>query len=92
MVMARSALIRRLPDTGRGASAPTLRTSTMTLMYVPAEYCAPVWCRSTHMRLVDAGLITTLRTITECLCPTPVYQLQVLTRSSNSGIRLLRLP
>ena len=51
-VMARTALIRRLAGTSWGASTPTLRTSTLALVYAPAEYCAPVWCRSAHTRLV----------------------------------------
>ena len=39
-VMARSALIRKLVGTGRGASPSTLRTSALALVYAPAEYCA----------------------------------------------------
>ena len=77
-VMARTALIRRLAGTSWGASTPTLRTSTLALVYAPAEYCAPVWCRSSHTRLVDVGLNASLRTITGCLRPTPVDQLPVL--------------
>ena len=76
--MARTALIRRLAGTNWGASTPTLRTSTFALVYAPAEYCAPVWCRSSHTRHVDVGLNASLRTITGCLRPTPVDQLPVL--------------
>ena len=47
-------------------------------MYAPAEYCAPVWCGSSHTRLVDIGLNASLRTITGCLHPTQVDQLPVL--------------
>ena len=47
-VVARAALIRRLSGTSWGASTPTLRTSTLALVYASAEYCAPVWCRSSH--------------------------------------------
>ena len=39
-VMARTALIRRLAGISWGASTPTLRTSTLALVYAPAEYCA----------------------------------------------------
>ena len=38
--MARTVLIRRLAGTRWGASTPTLRTSTLALVYAPAEYCA----------------------------------------------------
>ena len=79
-VMARTALIRRLVGTSWGASRPipTLRTSTLALVYASAECCAPVWCRSTHTRLVDVSLNAALRTITGCLRPTQVDQLPVL--------------
>ena len=76
-VMARTALIRRLAGTSWGASTPTLRTSTLALVYAPAEYCAPVWCISSHTHLVDVGLNASLRTITGCLRPTQVDQLSV---------------
>ena len=77
-VMARTALIRRLAGTSLGASTPTLRTSTIALVYAPAEYCAPVWCRSAHTRLVDVSLNAALRTITGCMRPTQVEQLPIL--------------
>ena len=77
-VVARSALIRRLAGTSWGASAPTLRTSTLALVYAPAEYCAPVWCRSAHTRLMDVSLNAAIRTITGCLRPTQIEQLPVL--------------
>ena len=54
-VMARTALIRRLAGTSWGASTPTLRTSTFALVYAPAEYCAPVWCRSAHNTSMQIG-------------------------------------
>ena len=77
-VMARTALIRRLAGTSWGDSTPTLRTSTLALVYAPAEYFAPVWCRSTHTRLVGVGLNASLRIITGCLRPSQVDQLPVL--------------
>ena len=86
-VMARSALIRRLAGTSWGASTPTLRTSTLALVYAPAEYCAPVWCRSAHTKLVDVSLNTALRTITGCLRPTQVEQLPVLAEIAPPALR-----
>jgi len=49
----RVALLRRLAGSGWGAGAITLRTATLALVHLIAEYCAPVWCRSAHTRLVD---------------------------------------
>ena len=86
-VMARTALIRRLAGTSWGASTPTLRTSTLVLVYAPAEYCAPVWCRSSHTHLVDVGLNASLRTITGCLRPTRVDQLPVLAEIAPPALR-----
>ena len=85
--MARTALIRRLAGTSWGASTPTLRTSTLALVYAPAEYCTPVWCRSSHTRLVDVSLNASLRTITGCLRPTPVDQLPVLAEIAPPALR-----
>ena len=47
----RVALLRRLVGSGWGAGAKTLRISVLSLVST-AEYCTPVWCRSTHTRLI----------------------------------------
>ena len=47
-------------------------------MYSTAEYCAPVWCRSAHTRLIDPVFNTALRIVTGCLLPTPTDYLTVL--------------
>ncbi|XP_076823231.1 uncharacterized protein LOC143469422 [Clavelina lepadiformis] len=47
---ARVALLRRLAGSGWGGGTKTLRTATLALIYSTAEYCAPVWCRSSHTR------------------------------------------
>ena len=52
----RVALMRRLAGSGWGAGAKTLRTAALSLVYSTAEYCAPVWCRSAHTRLIDSVL------------------------------------
>ncbi|KAJ3584779.1 hypothetical protein NHX12_015274 [Muraenolepis orangiensis] len=49
-VTARVSLIRRLAGTTWGASARTLRISTQALVFSAAEYCAPVWSRSPHVK------------------------------------------
>ena len=58
---ARVSLLKRLAGTGWGASAKTLRTAALSLVYSTAEYCAPVWCRSAHLRLIDSALNDALR-------------------------------
>ena len=55
---ARALLIRRLATTTLGAGASVLRTATLALVCSTAEYCAPVWCRSAHSRLIDPLLTT----------------------------------
>ena len=47
-------LLRRLVGSRWGAGAKTLRIATLSLVYSAAEYCAPVWCRSAHTRLIDS--------------------------------------
>ncbi|KAJ3612124.1 hypothetical protein NHX12_020401 [Muraenolepis orangiensis] len=71
-VTARVSLIRRLAGTTWGASARTLRISTQALVFSAAEYCAPVWSRSPHVKKVDPIINNALRIITGCLKPTPV--------------------
>ena len=74
----RVTLLRRLVGSGWGAGAKTLRIATLSLVYSTAEYCAPVWCRSAHTRLIDSVLNDALRIVTGCLRPTPTDHLPVL--------------
>ena len=74
----RVTLLRRLVGLGWGAGAKTLRITTLSLVYSTAEYCAPVWFRSAHTRLIDYVLNNALRIITGCLRPTPTDHLPVL--------------
>ena len=41
-------------------------------------YCAPVWCRSAHTRLIDPSINDALRIVTGCLRPTPADNLPIL--------------
>ena len=61
-----------------GAGAKTLRIATISLVHSTAEYCVPVWCRSTHTRLINSVLNNALRIVTGCLCLTPMNHLPVL--------------
>ena len=72
---------------GWGAGAKTLRIATLSLVYSTAEYCAPVWCRSAHTRLINSVLNDALRIVTGCLRPTLTDHLPVL-----SSIQPAELP
>ena len=74
----RNCLIRKLAGTSWGAPTTVLRTSALALCYSVADYCAPVWARSSHTHLVDTKLRDSMRTITGCLKSTPVQWLPVM--------------
>ena len=83
----RVTLLRRLVGSGWGAGAKTLRIATLSLVYSAAEYCAPVWCRSAHIRLIDNVLNDALRIVTGCLRPTPTDHLPVLSGIQPAELR-----
>ena len=59
----------------------------MSLVYSTAEYCAPVWCRSAHTRLIDSVLNDDLRIVIGCLRPTPTDHLPVLSGIQPAELR-----
>ena len=83
----RVTLLRRLVGLGWGAGAKTLRIATLSLVYSTAEYCAPVWCRSAHTRLINSVLNDALRIVTGCLRPTPMDHLPVLSGIQPAELR-----
>ena len=83
----RVTLLRRLVGSGWGAGAKTLRIATLSLICSTAEYCAPVWCRSAHIRFIDSVLNDALRIVTGCLRPTPTDHLPVLSGIQPAGER-----
>ena len=85
MVTSRVSLIRSFAGATWGASAQTLRISTQALVFSVAEYCAPVWSRSSHVKKVDVN--SSLLTIYGCLKPTKVFQLPVLAGIAPVGQR-----
>ena len=85
----RVTVLRRLVGSGWGAGAKTLRIATLSLVYSTAEYCAPVWCRSVHTRLIDSVLNDALRMVTGCLRPTPTDHLPVLSGIQPAELRRL---
>ena len=84
---ARVGLLRRLAGSSWGADAMTLRVATLALVHSAAEYCAPVWCRSAHTRLIDRPINDALRIVTGCLLPTPTDNLYVLAGILPSELR-----
>ena len=79
----RVTLLRRLVGSGWFAGAKTLRIATLSLVYSTAEYCAPVWCRSAHTRLIDSVLNDALRIVTGCLRPTPTDHAYLYSQASS---------
>ena len=57
------------------SDATVLRTDTPALVHSTAEYCAFVWCRSAHTRLMDKPVNNVLLIVTGCLGPTPTDNL-----------------
>ena len=83
----RVVLIRRLAGTTWGAATKTLRISTQALVYSAAEYCAPVWCRSSHTKGLVTALNSAMLTVSGCLRPTPVNQLPILSGIAPPALR-----
>ena len=81
--------MRQLVCSGWSAGAKTLSIATLSLVYSTAEYCAPVWCRSAHTRLIDNVLNDALRIVTWCLRPTPTDHLPIF--SDIHPVELCRL-
>jgi len=83
----RVAHLRQLAGSGWGAGATALRTATLSLVHSTAEYCAPVWCRSAHTRLINPAINDALRIVTGCLRPTPVDKLPILAGIQSAELR-----
>ena len=79
-------LLRRLAGSSWGADATVLRKATIALVHFTAEYCVPVWCRSSHTRFIDKSINNALSIVTECLHSTPTDNLFIL-----SGIQSTKL-
>ena len=61
-----------------GAIASTLRVSALALCYLVAQYCCPVWARSSYTNLIDTQLHSSICLISGCLQPTRLSWLPVL--------------
>ena len=71
-------LLKRLTGSSWGASAQTLRTAALALIYSTAEYCVPVWCRSAHTHFIDKTISDAVRIVTGCLRPMSAGNLHIL--------------
>ena len=58
----------------------------LALVNSTAEYCAPVWCRRTHTRLIDRTINNALRIVTGYLRPTPADNLPILAGIQPAGL------
>ena len=83
----RNCILKKLAGTTWGASQTLLRTSAIALCYSVAEYCSPVWMRSSHTKLVDVKLRESMRTITGCLKSTPTQWLPVMSAIAPPHLR-----
>ena len=77
-IQTRNNIIRKLCGTTWGASATTLLCSALGLVYSTAEYCAPVWINSPHVKRIDVKLNDTMRMISGTIRSTPIQWLPVL--------------
>ena len=76
-LQSRNNLLMKLAGFFWGANANILRSSALArACYSVAEYCCPVWQRSTHVSLVDAQLHSSMRLMA---WSTPLPWLPVLT-------------
>ena len=64
-----------------------LHLVSQALVFPAAEYCAPVWSRSPHAKKVDVEINSSLRTISGCLKPTPVFHHPVLAGIAPAGLK-----
>ena len=62
-------LLRRLVESGWAASAKTLRTSALSLVYLTAEYRIAVWYRNLHTRLIGSILNDTYALLLDACVP-----------------------
>ena len=86
-VSTRTNLLSKISSTKWGADAKTLKQTALALCYSTAEYCAPVWERSSHAKKVDSELNRACRLITGTLRATPLPALYRLGSIAPPDIR-----
>ena len=79
-------LVMRLVSSEWCANAKTLCTAALSLVYSTVEYCASVWCRSTHICFIDSVLNNVLRIVSGCQHPTPMDHIPILSGIQPAGL------
>ena len=82
-------LLRRLVGSGWVAGAKTLHKAVLSLVYSTDQYCAQVWCRGAHTRLIDSVPNDASHVVTGCLRPTPMDHLPILSGIQPAELRRL---
>ena len=80
-------MIVKLAGTSWAASASTLCTSALAPRYSVAEYCCPVWARSSYTDLIGSRLHSLMRLTSGCLQPTQLSWLPVLSNVAPTSLR-----
>ncbi|XP_039291190.1 uncharacterized protein LOC111047100 [Nilaparvata lugens] len=83
----RNNVVQKLCGTSWGASASTLRSTALSLVFSAAEYCAPVWLNSPHTHRIDAQLNNTMGMISGVIKSTPTEWLPVLSHIPPPNLR-----
>jgi hypothetical protein len=86
-VAARVNLVRKLTGRNWGASAGTLRTASLELVYSTAKYCALSWLNSVHTNKIDIQLNNTVRLISGTVKSTQLQWLPVLVNIAPPKLR-----
>ena len=86
-INSRNNIIQKLVGSGWGAPVDTLRTSSISLVYSTAEYCAAVWRNSRHAQKVDTKLNQTMRLISSTVKSTPTIWLPTLCNIAPPDLR-----
>ena len=79
-------MLRQLTDSEWVAGAKTLCTAVLSLLYLTAEYCAPVCCCSTYTHFIGNVLYDIFHVVTGCLHPTPIDNLPILSSIQPAGL------
>ena len=86
-VATRNNLLKKLANSKWGTNARIIRTTALALCYSTAEYAAPVWTRSPHANKLNPVLNKACRSITGCLKPTNVEDLNLIVGIAPPDIR-----
>ncbi|KAI5739706.1 hypothetical protein M8J77_022428 [Diaphorina citri] len=83
----RNNILRKLVNQKWGAKPSVLRTTALALCVSAAEYAAPVWEASSHVKEVNVAINESARIISGCLRPTPISKLYPLIGIAPPDIR-----